>query len=340
MSIFKKNAEKPDAEPKPERVKKQREARGSGHTKGRSMATTIGTVALAFCVVSGPLALLNSCAAQGRPIAAPVQSTGSEGLSVEHQAAGEYALAFTTSWLSATRNAPGDLESYIDRSTFEAGLSEEPWTYRDPAVASITAVDDIATVVVSVSVKETAYDKDGDASDIWARRYFQVPVLVADQGFKAATLPTPIAQPSSPSLPGLGYGQQLTTSDAAGATVMEFLTAYLTGAGDITRFISPDSDISAVSPALFVQLEPVELRTDTKTEGEPADGTEIHVLATIRAANVDSRALSSTYALTLTVRAGRWEVQSVDPAPLFSTASSTTTTEITPTPSPTGDTEQ
>lgn len=337
MSIFKKGVPA-DTESKQPKAKRQRESRGSGHTKGRAMVTTLGTVALAFCVVSGPLAMLNSCAAQGRPIATQTQATEDGGLDARHQAAGEYALAFTTSWLSATREAPGDLENYIDRSTFESGLSEKPWAYRDPAVSSIVVDEDIASVVVSVSVQETTYDKNGDASSTWSRRYFQVPVLVAEEGIRVATLPTPIAQPSSPALPGLGYGQQLTTSDAAGATVMEFLTAYLTGAGDITRFISPAADIVPVKPALFVQLDPVELRTDTRAIDGASDGTEIHVLATIRAANVDSRALSSTYALTLTVRAGRWEVKSVDAAPIFSEAS--TNTAVTPTPSPTGDTEQ
>lgn len=333
MSIFKKGTAAEKKEARPEKAKKQREARGSGYTKGRSMGTTLGTVALAFCVVSGPLALLNSCASASRPAVAPAPVATSAGMSVQQQTAGEYALAFTTSWLSATRSAPGDLDTYIDRSTFESGLAEKPWTYRDPAVSSIEAVDDIASVVVSVSLQETTHDKNGAAVDAWTRRYFQVPVLMTTQGVRVATLPTPIAQPANPSLPGLGYGQQLTTSDAAGTTVMQFLSAYLTGDGDVTRFVSPKSNITAVTPALFAQIDPAEMRADKAPGNDPADGTKLHVIATIRAANADSRALSSTYTLTLTARAGRWEISSVDQAPLFSTAGSTTA--ITPTPSPT-----
>ena len=91
-----------------------------------------------------------------------------------------------------------------------------------------------------------------------ARRFFQVTVAVDGDQMKVVTLPSPVEAPAQGKAPTLAYTEQLSTSDPAGETTMQFLGAYLAGAGDLTRFISPDAAITAVSPAQFVQIDPVE----------------------------------------------------------------------------------
>jgi hypothetical protein len=327
-------------------AKAPREARGSSGTYARSLATKAGTVALAFCVVSGPLALLGSFTPREQVVQAA--TAGVEGLTSEQQAAGEYALAFVTSWLAATREQPGDLGSYIDVRQVEKSLSEEAWAYRDAAIASVDVAEDAgsATVIVAANVRETKFDDDGEGVDVWPRRYFQVAVVLDGASLRAQTLPTPVAAPEQAEAPATRYNEILTTADPAGAAVVEFLTAYLTGTGDITRFISPDATIRPVQPALFVQLQPEEIRSDEAAEESPRDGDTLHVIATVNAANVDSRVLTTSYALTIVARAGRWEVASIDTAPQSEPESSTQTspspttnpsTTPTPEPSSTGD---
>lgn len=73
----------------------------------------------------------------------------------------------------------------------------------------------------------------------------------------------------------------------------------------------------------------------------PKDGTQQQVLVTVRATGWDSNCVPLAYAFTLTARAGRWEITSLDPAPLpaitaapAATPPPGTTSPVTTTPVP------
>ncbi|QBR75602.1 conjugal transfer protein [Microbacterium sediminis] len=330
MSLFKKKQraeETVEASPAPI-------AAGSSWTKGRALLRNTLTAAVWAMIVAGAIGFVGQTIewiSPKEPAAAVVEQ---DGLTVGQQRAAGFALEFVSAWLSATKDDAAGLESYIDLSAVSSSLTEQAWTYRDLAVVSAEpAAEPFVTVVVSANVQETSYDADGNATESWPRRFFQVTVAVDGDQMKVVTLPSPVEAPAQGKAPTLAYTEQLSTSDPAGETTMQFLGAYLAGAGDLTRFISPDAAITAVSPAQFVQIDPVDMRSDVPPVESAGEGSQMRVLATVRGLNVDSRVLPASYALTLTMRAGRWEVSSVDLAPQVRVASDSAVPSTEPAPS-------
>ncbi|MGL1204114.1 hypothetical protein ACSTK0_24585, partial [Vibrio parahaemolyticus] len=81
----------------------------------------------------------------------------------QQQAAGGYAEGFVSSWLSATKDAPGDLATYVDLAALRQ-LSVTAWEYRDLSVVSVTPVDgsDFVNVVVAANIKELSVTDSDD----------------------------------------------------------------------------------------------------------------------------------------------------------------------------------
>jgi hypothetical protein len=347
------------AEPKEPRASKKTAAavptvgQGSTWTNGRALGSKLLGGVMVAAMLCGPAALVFAFT-KGSTVAAADGSGQPAGISVVEQSTGSYALAYVGAWLGASRSNSTELQNYVDVSMVR-NLTETAWSYRDAAVVSIAppveGESNIATVVVAANVEEFAASTvDDGTTQIWPRRYFQVAVTVdASTGdLGVVGLPAPIAAPNKTSVsPELVYGTQLApTSDAAGA-VTAFLGAYLAESGDIARYISPSTKISAITPAPYAALEPIDLRVDAEPADEPADGDTTRILATVSLTNALEQRLTATYALTITARADRWEVTSIDPAPQEKTAvagpvqtTRTPAPTTTPTPSPTGDTTE
>ncbi|MGC5224530.1 conjugal transfer protein [Micromonospora sp. DT81.3] len=254
---------------------------------------------------------------------------------MDQQRAGGYALGFVASWLSATKNLPGDLANYIDVGALRQ-VSEEAWQYRDLGIATVTPVEDsgFVNVVVAANVKELSLSETGEGStEIWPRRYFQVAVSLEDGALRVVGLPAPVAPPVQGSTSVLIYTQTIGSSDPAAQTVTAFLGAYLAGSGDLSRYSSPGTDFIALDPAPYVMVEVIDLRSDVLPSTSLSDGDTIRALVTVSLLSPLEQQLTSTYTLTLTVRASRWEVSAIDLAP----QAIPTSGSATPQPSPTGD---
>lgn len=313
------------------------EARGSSWTFGRQASSNLVAAGLIAAILCGPAALFVAMNSASRPIAAAATSDGDTGLTADQQGAGAYALGYVSAWLSATRDAPGGLGQYVDLASIR-DLSTAPWEYRDMAVASIEqAGDDAVSVIVSANVRELASTDGGDTTtDAWPRRYFQTTVRLVDGATRVVGLPAPIAGPAQADTATLVYTQSLASSSAAHEAVLAFLGAYLAESGEISRYITPGSSITAITPAPFVSVDPVDVRVDKTPADDPADGDELRVLATVALSSITDQRLTSSYALTMTARAGRWEVTTIDPAPQQTASPRTDTPKPTPSASPEG----
>lgn len=322
--------------PKPTKDKGATEAaQGSSWTQGRALGGRVVSVLLVGAIACGPVALFAAASRQPAVVAATTD-TGIDGLTSSQQEAGAYALGFVATWLSATKAAPGDLGSYIDVSALRS-LSEESWKYRDLSLVSITPVDDSAfvNVVVAANVEELSQsDTDEGSTQIWPRRYYQVAVSVDEaSAVRVVGLPAPIAPPARGATTPLVYAQTVGSSDPTSQTVTAFLGAYLAGSGDLARVSTPGSEFTALDPAPYAMVEILELRSDVAPSKTPADGDAIRVMATVSLLSPLEQQLTSTYTLTLTARASRWEVSAIDLAP----QAIPTKGSDTPQPSPTGD---
>lgn len=306
-------------------------AQGSGWTAGRGFGQKAVTGALLAAVVCGPVGLaLGFMNGQARPAVAQVQVA--EGVTTKQQSAGEYGAAFVAAWLSATRDAPGNLTDYIDKSAV-GQLSPDPWVYRDLNVVSVEPAEDstLVSVVAAANIEEFDMDSESGAM-IWPRRYFAVTVNVTDAGMAVVGLPAPIAAPVRETTPvKLPYKEQVEPTSAARVTVEAFLGAYLAGSGEIDRYLTPGVEISAITPAPYMNLIVRDVSSDVEASDTPSTGAVLHVLAVLEVTSASGQQLTTTYTLTLTARDGRWETTSVDLTPLESAAVGSA--DPTPTPS-------
>ncbi|MEU6175890.1 conjugal transfer protein [Streptantibioticus parmotrematis] len=159
-------------------------------------------------------------------------------------------------------------------------------------------------------------------------RYFQVPVRASGSGFVAAALPAEVSAPAaSGSSAPLAYGQANppVTGDPATGTLSEFLNAYLTGNGDLTRDLSPGTVIAPVTPAPYARVSVTQVAqaggsgdASANSTTVPADGTRRQLLVDVDATDSSVAVRPLTYAVELKARAGRWEVDQLQAAPLLS----------------------
>jgi hypothetical protein len=158
-------------------------------------------------------------------------------------------------------------------------------------------------------------------------RYFQVPVATGPAagsatGYVALALPAEVGAPPRIETPELAYGpmQPAAPSDPRTEAVTDFLAAYLTGSGDLGRYLAPGTQLSPITPARYTGLAVDSLAIAGEDGAQPSttvpeDGTHVQLLATVRATDHAGVRRPLTYALTLSARAGRWEIASIDGAP-------------------------
>lgn len=257
----------------------------------------------------------------------------------------EFAENAIAQWLTATSTDPGTLPDLF--GVDPGDLPESPTQVtRIGAADSHEVQPGLWSVLVAADVTESAPsageppDDSGDdpstadesSEQVTTRRYFRLAVAVDDAGGAGALgLPAPTAAPPAVDAQ-LAYPVTVNSGEPVAAAAAEFLTAYLTGSGPLERIVSPGSTLRAPDPPPYRVVEETQVRAHTDP-GELADGEPLRIVVDGRAETPD-RAVDLQYALTLTVRAGRWEVVAIDPAPARADPSSTTPTQQPPPPTP------
>lgn len=305
-----------------------------------TMTKAIG-ILLKASLVAGPLALLLAVWLLMKPPAPPSgpHVVDQSAAASTRAAVGSFAEDFVVTWLST---ADGD-EKRLGRflSTYSGlSLPQTPWVVTNPAVSDIRETAGSWSATVAVDVADHAKAPP-------VRRYFQVPVAYRAGALVAQTLPAPVAGPALAGAPQLAYDGRASTEDPLALAAGEFLRALLvSGGGDVTRYITPGAKIRAVSPAPYTALELGDVLVDqdisTINQSDPKTGTRLRLLVTAALSSTGNRQITVQYALTVTARAGRWEITSINPNPLTSSqsaaAAATTqspTTEPTQAPSST-----
>lgn len=286
---------------------------------GPTAAGTKALTAALWCLLAvGPIALvLVLLTASAQPATVP-EPTGVDDVAGERAAVTGFAEDFVVTWLSTPRGEGASLEQFVvDASS--ATLPEQPWQVSEATTAAVEQVEEhlwSATVAVTVLGPQSSSEEDEAASEpAPERRYFQVGVFYDGGALRAQTLPAPIAAPEVADPAPLDYRHRVPTTDPVAAAAGEFLAALLTGASDVSRYVSPGADIAAVTPPPYaaVTLDDVALDRELPA-GEPADGEKRRLLVTATVTTPQEQALTVQYALTTAARDGRWEISSLDPA--------------------------
>ncbi|MFB8281087.1 conjugal transfer protein [Nocardia colli] len=222
-----------------------------------------------------------------------------------------FAEDFVVSYLRADVRHRDSLERYAGTAQ-QAVLPASPGVVADPAVvfAARTMTNgnvDVWTVTVSV--------REGDNAA--ARSYYRVAVSLIDRGLRALTLPTAVEPPRRATDLALGYGTTCGPDSALGQAATGFLTAYLTGIGDIARYAMPGTGFAGLRPPPYSKLDSVALASDDSSCG--SGSTTARLLATVGPRTENDVAATLGYPLTMVLNAGQWQVRSIDAVPALRT---------------------
>ncbi|SHN31114.1 conjugal transfer protein [Streptomyces yunnanensis] len=182
---------------------------------------------------------------------------------------------------------------------------------------------------VTVAARITGVSKD-DAGQL---HYFQVPVRSTAgtaSGWVAAALPAEVAAPAGDAAktPELSYGSGHAplASDPAAQTVQGFLAAYLTGQGDVERYLSPGTTLHPVRPAPYTAVTLTQIADHGQGPAEgaeaqtPPDGVQRRLLVSVEGDGRNANGWPMTYAIELRARGGRWEIAALEAAPALATS--------------------
>ncbi|MFI5753128.1 conjugal transfer protein [Streptomyces sp. NPDC051644] len=251
---------------------------------------------------------------------------------------GGFAELFVSAYLSAGEGTEESLAPFLPNAR-EVSLAADPGVQRAQELAAVRvrlvspgywSVTVAARVVpVGATDEKKAEPGPGGVQAGPVLRYFEVPVRTGAGGaLAAATLPAEVGAPLSGEAPLLAYGQSVPvrSTDPAAQTLAGFFAAYLAGSGELDRYLSPGTALAAVSPAPYKQVEVAQLAEvgtndpgSAGPQGAPVpDGARRQLLVDVTASDAGGQKRPLTYAVTIAARDGRWEIASVEGAPVLS----------------------
>ncbi|WP_331740577.1 conjugal transfer protein (plasmid) [Streptomyces sp. NBC_00015] len=258
-----------------------------------------GPVALSVAVTSTPATVQAATSAKPAAVRTAAAATDPAG----------YAQVFVSAWLRSNADDATTAQARLAQSMAPDVELPDPAAAAQSTPESVTAVRSAQRADEAWSVTVAAQYADGQL------RYYAVPVTAGPAGtsFTVTGAPGVVTGPGRADVPKSPYGVTVPEGDLSSA-VGEFLAAYLTGAGEVGRYLAPGVTLSAVSPAPYtsVSVEQVSaVEEAAAAEKVPADGTTAHVLARVEARDTGGR-WPLAYELTLKARSGRWEVAALE----------------------------
>ncbi|MQY23651.1 hypothetical protein NRB20_67820 [Nocardia sp. RB20] len=244
-----------------------------------------------------------------------------------------FARDFVVTYLSASANQQDEIAQYVS-SGQQVTLPATGRQVADPAVVfaerevsnpqlevwAVTisarvgkAAAAPASTAATSSSSGTTSAASKSASAGPGRQYYRVAVSVGAGRVRALTLPAAVDAPGRGSDLALANQNSCNADSPFGQVVSGFLTAYLTGSGDLSRYTVPNSGIVAPTPAPFVSVETAMVAAENSGCG--TSGATARILATVNPKATDGAAPTLAYPLTMVLSAGKWQVQSIDPLP-------------------------
>ncbi|MFF0706361.1 conjugal transfer protein [Streptomyces tendae] len=265
------------------------------------IAIAAGPIALAVAVTSGPATA--KAAAPNRPAPARTAAAATD-------PAG-YAQVFLDAWLRSSADEAGSVQARLAQLLAPDVALPDPAAGAQSKLRSVTAVRSVQRDGGAWTVTVAAQYADSTV------RYFAVPVVAGARGasFAVTGAPGVVAGPARATVPKSPYTVSVPSDGALTAAVGEFLGTYLTGTGEVDRYLAPGVKLTPVSPAPYraVAVHEVSAVEEAATAGPvPADGTKVRVRAQAEARDEAGR-WPLTYELALTARSGRWDIASLQP---------------------------
>ena len=227
----------------------------------------------------------------------PAATAGAEG----------FAELFVAAYLGSGEGSTG-LDGFLDGVSLE-GVEGGQWSAtRTASLGAEELAVGYYAVTVAAEVSANNLDGDGVSQGTW---FFSVGVTQTPTGWTVTGLPSLIPAPSSVEAPDLLVDRLESVGPDPGIEdlLSRFLSAYLAGDGELTRYVSPSSEIVAVQPPPFALVEVVRAGM-----AATADGPR-HIAAIAKATDSAGRTQLLEYSLVVSQRDSRWEVSDLLPAP-------------------------
>ncbi|MGW2650895.1 conjugal transfer protein [Streptomyces sp. NPDC001393] len=263
-------------------------------------AIAAGPVALGVAVLSGPTTV--AAAPGARPTAVRTAAAVAD-------PAG-YAQLFVGAWLRSSTDDATSAQARLAQLLAPDVDLPAPGAGAQSRLESVTAVRSAQRDAGQWAVTVAAQYADGRV------RYFVVPVAtdVAGDSFTVTGAPGVVAGPARAAVAKSVYSVTVPSGSDLASAVGQFLGAYLTGAGEVDRYLAPGVKLSPASPAPYqaVTVQQVLAAEEAAAaESVPADGTTVRILAQVQGQD-DAGRWPLAYELTLRARSGRWEVAALE----------------------------
>ncbi|MGI5518722.1 conjugal transfer protein [Streptomyces sp. CA-106131] len=269
----------------------------------------LSRVAVWTVIAAGPMALCVAVASTPTTVAAAPAAKPTAVRTASAADPGGYAQVFVGAWLRSSADDATTAQARLAQSLAPDVELPDPVSDAQSAPESVTTVRSAQRGVGAWAVTVAAQYADG-----WVR-YYTVPVAADSAGssFTVTGAPGVVAGPARAEVPKSVYVVTVPEGGLSSA-VGEFLAAYLTGAGEVDRYLAPGVNLTAVSPTPYkvVAVEQVSAVEDAAAVATAAaDGAAVHVLARVGARDAGGR-WPLAYELTLKSRSGRWEVAALE----------------------------
>ncbi|MBW8800084.1 MAG: conjugal transfer protein [Streptomyces sp.] len=270
----------------------------------------LSRVAVWTVIAAGPIALCVAVASTPTTVAAaPAAKPTAVRTATSAADPGGYAQVFVGAWLRSSANDETSAQARLAQSMAPDVELPDPATDAQSAPQSVTAVRSAQRADGAWSVTVAAQYAGGSV------RYYAVPVACDSTGssFTVTGAPGVVAGPARAEVPKSSYAVTVPEGDLSSA-IGQFLAAYLTGAGEVDRYLAPGVQLTAVSPAPYTAVAVQEVSAVEEAaaaEKVSADGTTVRVLASVEARDATGR-WPLAYELTLKARSGRWEVAALE----------------------------
>jgi hypothetical protein len=223
-----------------------------------------------------------------------------------------FARDYVTAYLSAKAGDEAKLAAYVTANDLHLPPVAATFTDTDVAFAKQVSATPDGVAVWTVTVSGMV---NGDTAAAARRTYYRVPISVYSGAPRAAGLPMQVAAPPVGVDLRLGYRNTVSLESPLAQTAVGFVTAYLTGGADFTRYVTADSRETPILPAPYMRVEVMSVGANVGSDGNSATQAEVYVKVTARTKNYTRTSLA--YPLSMRTVEGRWQVVSINATPLL-----------------------
>lgn len=280
---------------------------------GRRARTILVQALVWLAVLTGPLTLLAQVTRGG-----PAEPQGQPERS-EQEEAHLSALA-VSGWAEQAVAAYVEGDHDTVRTAFpevtDGQLSDLPNPSAEPTRVSALTAEQVTETQWTVTVAVHPQREDAQTP---AARHLRVTAVGSERSWAALSLPTEVGAQAPAEVPSLDYSPNRVAESPLTETVQGWASAYLTGDGELDRYLAPEAR-QAPPPAAHeaVDVDGVYVAPDQEdlATTAPGEGTTVSVLVDLVVTAADGQSWPMSYALELTSRSERWEVSAVATTPL------------------------